>query len=385
MGTAASGAPLVVGRIARTWDVNQRGHRQILLLLLSTVSCLPLASGFLECPTLMKHRRCTSHDTGKEPSGRQRQGHNVADGCNLQMKNSQVIDEAGSFKYEAASLGQRIQKLDLEIDELKGRIKTALSFFAVLGPASYSNELLQEKLDEVPWMYMALSCNQPASENRMDLKELIKELEQKGLRLEDQRLQLQSQRIELLKLSAQQSDGITVTNEDLKAGESGVRYVQATHQIGSLSCENFGLVVKVNDKLQVRALAEMPVAHYDELDEAWLLVQDPEALSTSDQLVKKLPSLDPTFVENAWMMSQNKFQLDPSNIGEMGELAFQQSFHPSFCMLFMAAAGGSNSVKYRADQTVSSSLSVQCKVKKGDDFAKSMVSMQPDAAATLGN
>jgi tRNA A-37 threonylcarbamoyl transferase component Bud32 len=52
----------------------------------------------------------------------------------------------------------------------------------------------------------------------------------------------------------------------------------------------------------------------------------------------------------------------------------------------MAAAGNCNSVTYRADQNVASSLSVKCKVKNPDDSEKrKMVSLRPHAATTLGD
>jgi hypothetical protein len=119
--------------------------------------------GFLAKPTWMKHRQIfSSGDSRNEHEGGLAQRHDVAQDSNLlRWKISQIMDEAGFFKDEASGSGPLNQKLnlkigkwDLEINEqkgkiaeLKGKTKTAESFFAVLESASDSNNLLQEKLD----------------------------------------------------------------------------------------------------------------------------------------------------------------------------------------------------------------------------------------------
>jgi Protein kinase domain len=305
------------------------------------------------------------------------------------MDNSIVERYADQMAETIDQLTLKVGKLEAEIDEVKGKIETARGFFDVLESESYSDKLLREKLRDAKWLHEAMTCDQDKKENRKGLKDFIEKLEQKIERLEHRITDLSQERKEyrlaLLKQSGQQADPV-MTDLVLQGGESGVLYVRATYQVGYIALENFGLVVKGNNnRFHVRAPPHMEVAHFVELDDVWSLVRDPKAWSTSDQLVAKLPSLDATFVKNAWMACQYGFQLDPPKLAKMGEMAFQQSVYTSFSMLLMAAAGSSYSELYRADQTVTSSLSVLCKENEEDSFETTKISLKPDAAATLGH
>jgi Protein kinase domain len=296
------------------------------------------------------------------------------------------------LEEDVEELGQKIEErmLDVEkleheikIKKLEDKIETARGFFAVLNSDSDSGQLLQSKLDEdeFKWLNEAMVPGQDRDKNREGLKSFIQKLEEDVEKLE-RKIKDVNQMRSGLKLPSKNKMDI---KDNPNSGESGVTYDQATHQIGFSSCENFGLVVPQPGKRDwFKVRGDVKVTHFDEIKEAWSLVRDPKALATSDQLVAALPNLDPMFVKNAWtLLTQIEFQLD--FIGDMGEMAFQQSFYTFLSTLFMAAAGGSNSGKYRADQTVTSSLSIKCKVKNCNNFGNYKVDLQPDAAATLDN
>jgi prefoldin subunit 5 len=254
------------------------------------------------------------------------------DGGNSRMER---LGEEREEKLEATidELEATIDRLEAEIDELKVRSETARDFFAVLESPSYSSDMLQKELVNIPWLYQAVTRKGATSENRKGLEAFIDKLEQQIDKLEQQIDKKRQERRELLALYVRATDTIKTVIAEPGRGESGLEYVRTPHQIRLPMSESFGLVVKVKNTLQVRPAADMEVAYFDELHDAWPLVQESEALSSCDQLLEKLPSLDATFLNNAWaLMSQIQFQLVLSN--KLSEITFQNAclqpfFHAS--------------------------------------------------------
>lgn len=294
-----------------------------------------------------------------------------------------------------------IQNLRNKIAALHGEISEKKCFYQCLGPDGYPSDSLRQKLDSFPEMRSVIDIAASNSENISNLAEHISKQEallseNKALLSENLgRLDANLARlVRLRELSVSQpgQEDITVSTANAGDPNSGLVYVQARHRIGVSSDQdinnNIGLVVEVsgNGKTTYRVRDDVSSAPAcRELEQAWsqLVTATPTGDAFVQTLISMVPHLHEESVKNAWKVSQVEFNLEQTADGTMGEMTFQQLVYTPFSMLFMAAAGGCNSIFYKADESVSSSLSVQCKSKEDDSFIANKISFKPDAAVTL--
>ncbi len=171
---------------------------------------------------------------------------------------------------------------------------------------------------------------------------------------------------------------------------SGLAYVHETHRIGiaSGSSNHIGLVevVDVSRKTFKTRHDLATAAPCAKLKEAWSLFS--KSLTRDqfiDELVLLLPKLTAYCLKSAWLALNFHFKLRDTRY--IGKMTLQQYIHSPFAALFMAAAGieGCAEDTYRADQEVSSSLSVHCKSEEEDEGRANRITMKPDAAVTLSS
>ena len=103
-----------------------------------------------------------------------------------------------------------------------------------------------------------------------------------------------------------------------------------------------------------------------------------------ERLTQQLTSLDARILRSAWHTFQSDLAWDDLN--RVGDMTLQQDVYPPFARLFMATVGSKNDARYKADQDVSSSLSIQHKEKKSEPtFQTKKVILKTDGAALMHN
>ncbi len=309
----------------------------------------------------------------------------------LEKEISSVTKNIEEMFAEKNALKIHISRLEKDIEEGE----SLKDFWRTEG---YSNEILEK--------YTIISAVIDINASQADnIRSLLEYIEKKRVFLQEQYglyhqkeilIQGEKDRLErYLAQPGQDRTGIRIASTEVGETESGLEYVQASHRIGIASAisddwKNIGLVEEVanEDKTyQVRThVEEAPV--YEDLEVAWSRLMQRNRRGNwrlkNDAFVARLamlvPQLNGIFLSNAWQKVE--FDVHASAQG-MGEMALQQLIYNPFSVLFMAAAGGCDSALYKADQLISSSLSVLFKDTEASDSKASKVASKPDAAVTL--
>lgn len=265
---------------------------------------------------------------------------------------------------ESDDKGRAMDYFFKKIEELKGEIEVLQLTFPLLS----SPEKLQERLDEYPMLFNAIYSGIPVEQGR---KQLIARIQQReaDIKNTEELLAKQSQPLQ----SNRKRDAFEIST----GISSHLRYDRLHHKISTTS----GTLVSSMDG---ELMASFPLDQelLEKIEVAWNETHD--ATAPHDRVVGMLPRLNSDSVRNACMASRFLFEVIESDYNTIGEMTYQQLVYSPFSMLFMAAAGGHNTLQYAADLVVKCSLLVACKAKADEEFVDSKMSIKPDAAATLG-